>query len=98
MLLLKILVYNGSIADNRVLLYFKAIENQHENCAKMLLDARADPTCKDKDGNSSVHCAAKAGMLEIFKELRKSQKVISSGPDHPNSVRVCFEIYSSFPV
>lgn len=64
----------------------------------MLLDARADPTCKDKGGNSSMHYAAKAGMFELFKDLRKSPKVITSGPDHPNSVRVCFEIYSSFPV
>ena len=54
---------------------FQAVQCHQEECARMLLDARADPNTKDKNGDACLHYAVRDGLASITELLLESGKI-----------------------
>ena len=52
-----------------VCVYVSQVANGFEECAEVLLQARADPTLKDQQGRTPVHFAALCGHFGLVETL-----------------------------
>ena len=44
----------------------QTVECNHSECTALLLNAKADPKTKDKDGNTALHYAARSGYHDVM--------------------------------